>query len=641
MFKVEEFRARLKELSREELLSLLEEQSPELRMQVNRIEYVFSHNLRHLSWGDGSQIKGRPLTVDELALLFDPPFEPDPDLTRAGISIDQQRQIHIANDPVTWAKTFLKTEPYVYQILMLRHPKRRKILRAGRRLGKTHVLALMILHYCFTHNDGRVLVLTPMKSQSQVIYEEMMKLVRNSDVAFDQIKRNVTSPYHEVDLKNGSTVRFFSTGLKTGGKSDVARGQEAHLIILDELDYMGPEDLDAIYAMLQKTPGAKGQKTLVGASTPTGRREKFWEWCTDGVRRGRFAEFWFPSYCNPLWDRETEEEMREEYKNPMVYRHEIEADWGEDLEGVYPRRWVDIACNYADYGYTDRLPEGPHPYGSFYVMGVDWDKYGAGVNIIVLQVCTEDYDEEEYDSEGKPLPDFRSKIRVVWREETQREEYALTRAVDRIKELNLIFQPRHIYVDRGYGEVQVELLHKHGVEVPESQLKKRVKGVSFSENMVMRDPATKQEVKKEIKPFMVDNLRQMLEAEQIVIPKSDELLFRQLIGYIVVRTTVTGREVFEGGEAGDHAHDALILACLAITQNYGDLMRLRLATHSRAISNEAFIPLFDISENDSVREKEEKIVEEVWGDPANAPLRTKRAMAGRIKSNKPIRRSSF
>jgi hypothetical protein len=617
------FWERAAELPREELLDLLEEQDPELRKQVKRIEWVFANKLRHLTWNDGTPVTQRPLTNQELAYLLDPPFQTDPELTRLGLSIDQQRQAFIAADPVMWARHFLNFHPRAYQILMLRWPKNRKVLRAGRRLGKTAMLAVMMLHYSYTHNHGRVLVLTPMKSQGEVIYKEMLKLAANSELVQSSITRAVTAPYHVIEFVNGSIIRFFSTGLKSGGKSDVARGQEAHIIVLDELDYMGPEDLDAILAMLQKTAEGQEDKVLIGASTPTGRREKLWDWS----HSDRFKEFWFPSYCNPHFDKDVEDDLRSEYTE-MVYRHEIEADWGEDLEGVYPRRWVEIACHHADWPYVKDLTSAR----SFFTIGVDWDKYGAGVNIVVLEVCDDNYEDDR----------FAGKMRVAYREETIRETFTLTNAVNRVIELNAIFQPRHIYIDRGYGEVQYELLKKYGQEHPTSMLHKRVVGVSFSEHIEVRDPITKAPIKKDVKPYMVDNFRQMLEREQVYIPSSDEILFRQLIGYIVSRLTATERPVFEAGEAGDHAHDALLLACLAVTQNYGELTKLRMARRAKAVSAEAFLPTFDLSSVESVREHEEEFCERVWGSVTAGPVKHRRPMAARkAKMYRPFKRSQF
>ena len=569
--KTQQFRKALEDLSREDLFEIIKDQDPELIKQINRIEWVFENKLNHISWTDGTPVTERKLTNKELALLVDEPFEMDLDLLAAGVSAEHQRQLHISKDPVVWAKQFLGAELRVYQILILRDPGLRKVLRAGRRLGKTFSLAIMLLHYSYTHKDGRSLVIAPMKTQVELIYQEILRIASKNEVVTNSITRKVTSPQFMIQFSNGSTIRFFTSGMKSGGKSDVARGQEAHLIVLDEMDYMHADDLDALYAMLQKTAEDQPDKVMIGASTPTGRRERFWEWC----RSPRFTEFWFPSYCNPYFSKEQEEEFREQY-SPSGYRHEIEADWGEDSEGVYPRKFVDRAFISPSWDYIPEITSAR----SFHTIGVDWDKYGAGTNIVVVETCAENYEDSR----------FRGKSRICYREEIPRSEYTLTKAVDRVIELNRAFNPKHIYVDRGYGEVQVELLKKHGVENPYSGLKDKVKGIGFGESIDVRDPYTKLMIKKEMKPFMVDNLRQFLEKERILIPESDEEIYMQLISYVVIRTTQTGRPVFEAaGSAMDHAHDALMLALLAITQNYGEFSQGNYVTTTESFSNEFFM----------------------------------------------------
>lgn len=570
--KTKEFRKKLQTLSREDLLELIKDQDIELFKQVNRIEWVFENKLQHINWADGTPVTERKLTNKELSFIIDEPFEIDKELLDLGISGEQQRQMHIAKDPVMWAKHFLQVNPRVYQILILRDPSLRKVLRAGRRLGKTFTLAITLLHYSYTHKDGRCLVIAPMKTQVELIYQEIGRIAGKNEVVMNSITRKVSSPQFMMEFSNGSTIRFFTSGMRSGGKSDVARGQEAHVIVLDEMDYMHTDDLDALYAMLQKTAEDQPDKMMIGASTPTGRREKFWEWC----RSERFKEFWYPSYCNPYFSKEQEDEFREQYTE-MGYRHEIEADWGEDSEGVYPRKFVDKAFISPAWSYDAQLISAR----SFHVIGVDWDKYGAGTNIVIVEVCAENYEDER----------FRGKCRVVYREEIDKSEYTLTKAVDRIYQLNDIFKPKHIYVDRGYGEVQVELLHKYGIENPRSGLKEKVRGVSFAESVEVRDPYTKMLVKKEMKPFMVDNVRQFLEKERILFPETDEELYLQLISYIVIRTTQLGRPIFEAsGTAMDHAHDALMLALLAITQNYGEFSGGNYATNTESFSNDFYMP---------------------------------------------------
>jgi replicative DNA helicase len=578
--KTKAFREQLKKLSREDLLEIIKNQDIEIYKQVNRIEWVFRNKLSHVNWNSGLPVLDRDMTNEELAYLIDEPFEIDKELLDLGVSAEQQRQIHIAKDPVVWAKHFLKAEPRAYQILILRHPSLRKVLRAGRRLGKTFTLAIQLLHYSYTHKDGRCLVVAPMKTQVELIYQEILRIASKNEIVMNSMTRKVTSPQFMMEFSNGSTIRFFTSGMRSGGKSDVARGQEAHLIILDEMDYMHSGDLDALYAMLQKTAEDQPDKVMIGASTPTGRREKFWEWCNSN----RFKEFWFPSYVNPFFSKDQEDEFREQYSE-IGYRHEIEADWGEDSEGVYPRKYVDMAFVDPGWKYNAEVTSAR----SFFTIGVDWDKYGAGTNIVVVEACNDTYEDER----------FRGRTRVCYREEIPRSEYTLTKAVDRIMELNKIFQPKHIYVDRGFGEVQVELLHKAGVENPQTKLRERVKGVSFAETIEVKDPYTQLPVKKEMKPFMVDNLRQYLEKEKILFSETDEELYLQLISYIVVRTTQTGRPVFEaGGSAMDHAHDALMLALLAITQNYGELMRSNYTTRTQSFSNTFYMPKPTTSEDE-------------------------------------------
>ena len=582
--KTQQFRKALENLSREDLLEIIRAQDPELIKQINRIEWVFENKLSHISWGDGTPVISRMLTNKELSLLIDEPFEIDMDLLAAGISAEHQRQLHVAKDCVVWAKQFLEANLRVYQILILRDPSLRKVLRAGRRLGKTFSLAVQLLHYSYTHKDGRSLVIAPMKTQVELIYQEILRISAKNEVVTNSISRKVTSPQFMMQFSNGSTIRFFTSGMKSGGKSDVARGQEAHLIVLDEMDYMHTDDLDALYAMLQKTAEDQPDKVMIGASTPTGRRERFWDWC----RSPRFTEFWFPSYCNPYFSKEQEEEFREQY-SPSGYRHEIEADWGEDSEGVYPRKFVDKAFISPSWSYVPEITSAR----SFHTIGVDWDKYGAGTNIVIVETCAENYEDAR----------FRGKSRICYREEIPRSEYTLTKAVDRIIQLNRAFNPKHIYVDRGYGEVQVELLKKHGVENPYSGLKDKVKGIGFGESIDVRDPYTKLMIKKEMKPFMVDNLRQFLEKEIILIPESDEELYMQLISYVVIRTTQTGRPVFEAaGSAMDHAHDALMLALLAVTQNYGEFFQTNYTTKTESFSNEFFIPSNNKSSDEDDKE---------------------------------------
>ena len=168
-----------------------------------------------------------------------------------------------------------------------------------------------------------------------------------------------------------------------------------------------------------------------------------------------------------------------------------------------------------------------------------------------------------------------------------------------------------------------------GMENPQSNLREKVKGIGFGESIEIRDPYTKLPTKKEIKPYMVDNLRQYLEREQILFSALDEELYTQLISYVVVRTTQSGRPVFEaGGSAVDHAHDALMLSLLAITQNFGEFSKIKSATNTMTFSNTFFMPKHKGEEEDSDGEKESG-----YGKHFLDTNRTQGLKAGRSRRN--------
>lgn len=339
------------------------------------------------------------------------------------------------------------------------------------------------------------------------------------------------------------------------GNSDVARGQEAELIILDEMDYMGEDDLVAIYAILMPTREGEPEKSLIAASTPSGKHGKFREWATNSAHG--FSAHWYPSYANILMDAKTEAEQRAEYTDNEI-RREIEADWGEPAEGVYAKRHLDRAFLDRPWDY---VAQRRHPDSDYYI-GVDWDTVAAGPNIVVLEVLPEDYDED---------PRLTGMLRVSFREEVDNQQDApLTAATERIIELNQIFAPARIMIDKGYGTVQHEQLLQYGSDHPETKLKERLTGVSFSEKIMMKDPSTREDIKKDVKPYMVNVLQHLFEKDMIFFPNTDLDLYNQLLGYIVLRVNESGRPIYEGLHS-DHAHDALALACLGYNYDHDKL----------------------------------------------------------------------
>jgi replicative DNA helicase len=317
------------------------------------------------------------------------------------------------------------------------------------------------------------------------------------------------------------------------------------MIVIDEMDYMSPDDLNAIMAMMQTTSANfSGRKRIIVSSTPTGRRDMFYLF----ANMPHVQEYWNPSFANPFFTPADEKEQRETLTE-HGFIHEIVADWGEQATGVFKPSLLEHNSSEESYWHARPrlLKDVP------IICGVDWDKYGAGVNIVVVA-------------------NVAGILRIVHREEVTRQEHEFTlgAGVDRIIDLDKLFQFAYVYTDKGYGERQYEELVE---KLPRGEL--RVQGRNFSSKVEETDPATGLTVTEEFKPFMVDNATILWEKRKLHVKSDDEVFISQLLGYIRVRMSSTGRPVFgsiDPERIGDHALDGWMLALLGHTEKFGDLV---------------------------------------------------------------------
>lgn len=187
------------------------------------------------------------------------------------------------------------------------------------------------------------------------------------------------------------------------------------------------------------------------SSTPTGRREIFWRACTDSSFG--YTAWHIASQRSPLWTEDMDTRARAELTQ-QEYEHEVLAEFGTEELGVFNKEDIDKAVRQLWYTYEllnklqERSIEGQQPPLSFVftrenpapqsllrTVGVDFDKYQAGSSIIVL----------DHDIKAK-------KFIVMKRIEIPRSEYTLDNAVKAIISVNEIYNPRWIFLDRGYGE---------------------------------------------------------------------------------------------------------------------------------------------------------------------------------------------
>lgn len=321
---------------------------------------------------------------------------------------------------------------------------------------------------------------------------------------------------------------------------DIKVPKTSNFICNGSLTHNSPNDIGATLATIINSPTA----TVWMSSTPTGRREKFYETCLSPL----YKEFYFPSHVNPNFGESEEKYYRSEYTEEQ-YKHECLAEFGEQEEGVYQVKYVEAAQ--ANYTYEQMRPIRSWTY----MMGVDWNDVKIGTTIAVVGFNPQD-----------------GKFRIVDKHTISKGERTQLSACDKIAELNRIWFPDYIYVDEGFGTAQVEVLHgfgyqavqTHGPNSPDARLRQIVKAYGFGRAIEIHDLFTKQPVKKPAKPFLVENSVRRFETLQIQYPKADTQYTAQLLGYTIQRVSMTGLPIYQANErAGDHFLDAVNLALVA------------------------------------------------------------------------------
>lgn len=490
------------------------------------------------------------------------------------ITIEEKEELNTLFNPNAWAEDRLGWIPRDYQEDFFGSllDNKQIVLRWGRRLGKSDSMIISGLYFADTQynidpkkGSYRVLVICPYENQIDAFFDRMKVIVQNSPKLADSVEFF----HHKFVFSNGSVIIGKTAGSKSNKGAASLRGQGADLIIFDEVDYMNDKEIMNIMQLKKEDPK---RIRVIASSTPTGDRKLFYRWCTESHDLG-----WYHLHRSSLVSKEILEvnpdnklglTYLEEIKQQLTeveFLHEVMAEFGENQRSLFQKRFLDKAIEkgkllklkYATLHGDAPLKRGPR------ILGVDWDKSAASTNMVVLEF-------------NKAANMFYPIIRV----EIPSHEFTYTEAIEKIIMLNDKFDLDWIYVDRGYGEKQIEDLKMHGVKYPHTGLTHKVVGIQFSQKIECRDPHTKQKVKKDVKPFMVNNAVNVLEKELLALVPEDYKVIRQLSDYSIRKVSTSGKPMYTEGE--EHIVDCICLALLGFEQHFGALFNL--AMTARIIS---------------------------------------------------------
>lgn len=514
-----------------------------IREQVKKYEkYIFK---------DGTSAKGK-FFVECGGIpkdLIDP-------AERALLTNQQIEDLESISDPVKFAKKYIKNnkgEPWIarepHQVEVLRCRSKRKALRISRRGGKTAGIVVDILYNVFTTKKLRVLIIGPQKKHTQEIFNRVKEAIYDNPVLAASVVKDVTAPHPKLVFKNGSEVRGFAGGSKGKGEGLAVRGEDADKIFIEEAAYVEEESFKSVISpILYTTPDV----SLTAFSTPSPFKNTFFQFCKENPF---YKEFYYSYRVLPWW-REIEKER--ENLTEDQFNTEYEAIFPEGESGVFKPSYVDKALT--DYTYDSCFF---NPIWK-YTMGVDWNEI-HGTEIVV-----------------KGYDPTHQKSRIVDAKIIESTSYTMLKGVDAVIEMNKKWRPIAVYADAGNGASNIELLHKKAEEAKlngdrvTANLLKTLKKYDSGSNIKVKDPITKEDIKKQAKSFMVNAAVRLFEQKKIEISAHDNILEKQLRNYIIERISSTGNPVYglEESKVLDHRLDAMNLACVAFQLECNDLHRI-------------------------------------------------------------------
>jgi hypothetical protein len=230
--------------------------------------------------------------------------------------------------------------PHDQQALFIDSPAKRKVIRAGRRGGKTVGVAILAVREF--QKGKRVLYAAPTSEQ---IARFWTSVTRALAVPIDagQLRKNETEHLIEVQ---GTEQRIRA---KTAWNADTLRGDYADLLILDEWQLMNEDAWGVVgapmlldnngNAVFIYTPPSLHSRSVTKADDPQHAAKLFKK--AESDQSGRWQTFHFKSRDNPHISEEALAELVGDM-SALAYRMEIEAeDVGEAPGALWTHALID------------------------------------------------------------------------------------------------------------------------------------------------------------------------------------------------------------------------------------------------------------------------------------------------------------
>ena len=483
------------------------------------------------------------------------------------LSEDELLELKAIFSPVDWFRANVHDpETYTerwYQSLTLSCSARNKVLRLGRRCGKTFSIVMdLIFRIATASRPINILVAAPLVTMIHEIEKAFKALSRVLEQE-NFITKSRATPTLEMTFFNGSILQGITTN--DGGKA--SRGKKADIIWLDETDYMDRKAIEAIEAIKLDNPNVE----MFITSTPKGEGNLY-----EFAQQENVKEFHYPSYVIPHYNDAIDQDLRGKLSE-IGFTQEVIALYGLDQDSVFQQHFIEDSYElYIPEFYNESFVLNNRD-RFIVIIGVDWNHDNNGTRIIVVG----------YDK-------IADRFFCVEKKKIAKVNLTQELSVNMVVELNRKYNADHIICDEGFGIGQVSELRVRGKEQygkvpanhPDIRLTK-TESVQFGATLEIRDPTTYETLKKRTKQYIVELAQKLLEAKRLALdPANDSELIMQLKNYSIIKTGMRGN-VYKAKDKkiGDHDLDGYMLALYMFDKVYGDYITPKAYEHISMMPN--------------------------------------------------------
>lgn len=244
--------------------------------------------------------------------------------------------------------------PHAEQRRFIESSAKRKVVRAGRRGGKTVGVAILaVQEFC---KGRRVLYAAPTQDQIDRFWVSVTRALQE-DIDSGRLYKNETRHIIEVP---GTEQRIRA---KTAWNADTLRGDYADLLILEEWQLMNEDAWEVVGAPMLLdnngdvvfiyTPPSLRSRSVSKANDPQHAAKLFKRAASDTT--GRWATFHFASRDNPHISEEALSELTGDM-TALAYRMEIEAEDVDQAPGaLWTRELIELYRHWGPLPEFDRV----------------------------------------------------------------------------------------------------------------------------------------------------------------------------------------------------------------------------------------------------------------------------------------------